>query len=180
MANGVSFALDTGVFRPTGHEVAGALAALGKQRREGLSADLHVAPSNRAALTRATVEAQRALQEAAFAAATAALRARSLAAVLDETLAMLADAETRPAATAKPAVAVAATATALSAREREVLVLVAEGRTNKAIAEALFVSPNTVKTHVASLLRKHDVGSRAQLAALVGAQAARSVHRPLT
>lgn len=34
------------------------------------------------------------------------------------------------------------------------------------IAEALFVSPNTVKTHVASLLRNHDVRSRAQLAAL--------------
>ena len=56
-------------------------------------------------------------------------------------------------------------AAALSPREREVLALVAEGHSNRAIAEALFVSPNTVKTHVASLLRKHDASSRAQLAA---------------
>jgi two-component system response regulator DegU len=47
-----------------------------------------------------------------------------------------------------------------------VLALVAEGRSNKAIAEALFVSPNTVKTHVASLLTKFQVDSRTQLAAI--------------
>jgi DNA-binding NarL/FixJ family response regulator len=54
----------------------------------------------------------------------------------------------------------------LSAREREVLALVAEGHTNKAIAEALFVSPNTIKTHVASLLTKLDAETRAQLAVI--------------
>jgi DNA-binding NarL/FixJ family response regulator len=54
-----------------------------------------------------------------------------------------------------------------------VLALVAQGQTNKAIAEALFVSPNTVKTHVASLLTKLDVDTRAQLAAIATRQAAR-------
>ncbi len=51
--------------------------------------------------------------------------------------------------------------------------LVAEGRSNKAIAEALFLSPNTIKTHVASLLHKLDADSRAQLAAMVAGQAFR-------
>jgi DNA-binding NarL/FixJ family response regulator len=46
-----------------------------------------------------------------------------------------------------------------------VLALVAEGRSNKAIAAALFISPNTVKTHVASLLNKLGADSRVQLAA---------------
>jgi DNA-binding NarL/FixJ family response regulator len=55
-----------------------------------------------------------------------------------------------------------------------VLALVAEGHSNRAIAEALFVSPNTVKTHVASLLRKHDASSRAQLAALAAGMAMRA------
>ena len=53
-----------------------------------------------------------------------------------------------------------------------VLALVAEGRSNKAIAEALFVSPNTVKTHVASLLNKLHAESRVQLAAIAARQAA--------
>lgn len=61
----------------------------------------------------------------------------------------------------------------LSPREREVLALVAQGRTNKAIAEALFVSPNTVKTHVTSLLTKLDVDTRAQLAVIATQQAMR-------
>lgn len=61
----------------------------------------------------------------------------------------------------------------LSPREREVLALVAQGRTNKAIAEALFVSPNTVKTHVASLFTKLDVDTRAQLAVIATQQAVR-------
>ena len=57
----------------------------------------------------------------------------------------------------------------LSPREREVLALLAEGRSNKAIAAALFVSPNTVKTHVASLLTKLGADNRAQLA-IIAAQ----------
>ena len=42
----------------------------------------------------------------------------------------------------------------LSAREREVLQLMAEGRSNKAICDALFVSPKTIETHTASIFNK--------------------------
>lgn len=54
----------------------------------------------------------------------------------------------------------------VSPREWDVLTLLAEGRSNSAIAESLYVSPNTVKTHVASLLRKLGANSRAHLAAI--------------
>ena len=45
----------------------------------------------------------------------------------------------------------------LTPREREVLGLLAEGHNNSAIAEHLFVSPDTVKTHRKNLMRKLDV-----------------------
>jgi DNA-binding NarL/FixJ family response regulator len=51
----------------------------------------------------------------------------------------------------------------LTEREREVLVLVARGRTNDEIAEELFVSPATVKTHVSRTMSKLDARDRAQL-----------------
>ncbi len=54
----------------------------------------------------------------------------------------------------------------ISPREREVLALVVAGRSNKGIAEALFVSLPTVKSHVASLLTKLDADNRAQLAVI--------------
>jgi DNA-binding CsgD family transcriptional regulator len=54
----------------------------------------------------------------------------------------------------------------LSPREREVLALVAKGQSNKTIAAALYVSPNTVKTHVSSLLTKLRADSRIQLATI--------------
>jgi DNA-binding NarL/FixJ family response regulator len=50
----------------------------------------------------------------------------------------------------------------LSERELEVLRLVVEGRDNAAIASELFISPNTVKSHVASIVAKLGVESRLQ------------------
>ena len=50
----------------------------------------------------------------------------------------------------------------LTAREREVLRQVALGRSNKEIGEALFISEETVKTHVGNLLAKLQVANRAQ------------------
>ncbi|WP_225991789.1 response regulator transcription factor, partial [Actinomadura montaniterrae] len=56
---------------------------------------------------------------------------------------------------------------ALTAREREVLKLVAEGRNNKEIAAALFISPKTASVHVSNILAKLNVSGRTQAAALV-------------
>jgi len=49
----------------------------------------------------------------------------------------------------------------LSAREREVIVLLAEGLTNAAIAKRLSLSDHTVKRHVANILVKLDLPTRA-------------------
>ena len=54
----------------------------------------------------------------------------------------------------------------LSPREQGVLELVASGLRNRAIAEALSISENTVKFHVANLLRKVGASTRAELASL--------------
>jgi two-component system, NarL family, response regulator LiaR len=50
----------------------------------------------------------------------------------------------------------------LSERELEVLRLIVEGRDNAAIAAELFISPNTVKSHVASIFVKLGVENRLQ------------------
>lgn len=55
--------------------------------------------------------------------------------------------------------------TVLSTREREVLALVARGTTNRAIAEHLFVSEATVKTHLIHVYDKLGVSDRAQAVA---------------
>jgi two-component system, NarL family, response regulator LiaR len=52
----------------------------------------------------------------------------------------------------------------LSPRELEVLKLVVEGFSNIEIAEALFLSPNTVKTHVRGIMNKLAVNDRVQAA----------------
>lgn len=50
----------------------------------------------------------------------------------------------------------------ISKREYEVLQLIAKGMTNKEVADALFVSENTIKTHIANLFAKLDVKRRTQ------------------
>lgn len=50
----------------------------------------------------------------------------------------------------------------LSMREREVLRLLAEGLSNKALARALGVSENTIKTHLANVYAKLGVGKRTE------------------
>lgn len=52
----------------------------------------------------------------------------------------------------------------LTGREKEVLLLIAEGKTNKDIAEELHISIKTVKTHVSNLLMKCELDDRTQLA----------------
>ena len=50
----------------------------------------------------------------------------------------------------------------LSDREHEVLELLAQGRTNREIGEALFLSEHTVKEHASALYRKMNVRNRAE------------------
>jgi len=52
----------------------------------------------------------------------------------------------------------------LTEREKEVLLLIAEGRSNKEIADELHISIKTVKTHVSNLLMKCELEDRTQLA----------------
>jgi ATP/maltotriose-dependent transcriptional regulator MalT len=52
----------------------------------------------------------------------------------------------------------------LSAREAEVYDLLAQGRSNREIASALFISESTVKVHVRRILQKLGVRSRTQAA----------------
>jgi NarL family two-component system response regulator LiaR len=53
---------------------------------------------------------------------------------------------------------------ALTNREKEVLMLIADGKSNKDISEELYISIKTVKTHVSNLLMKCELEDRTQLA----------------
>ena len=60
----------------------------------------------------------------------------------------------------------AAATLGLTARELDVLALLADGRTNRQIAAALYISVKTVGVHVSSILRKLDATTRTQAAAV--------------
>ena len=51
----------------------------------------------------------------------------------------------------------------LTSREQDVLSLILAGKSNRGIAETLFISESTVKTHVRNIFSKYDVSSRAEL-----------------
>lgn len=70
----------------------------------------------------------------------------------------------RAATHADPNTPITGEATKLTLREREVLGLLSEGLDNGAIAARLHLSAHTVRTHVANILRKMGVGSRAEAA----------------
>ena len=94
----------------------------------------------RAAATRAAARALEALTT---------LRARAQASRAENLLAQLRDAAAQPSQTRL-----------LSRREQEVLRLVAEGLSNRAIADRLVLSEHTVRRHVQNVLAKLGVGSR--------------------
>jgi DNA-binding NarL/FixJ family response regulator len=54
----------------------------------------------------------------------------------------------------------------LTRREAEVLALVAAGRSNRQIAQALFISPKTASVHVSNILAKLGADSRVEAAAI--------------
>jgi DNA-binding NarL/FixJ family response regulator len=54
----------------------------------------------------------------------------------------------------------------LPRREAEVLALVAEGRTNRQIGQALFITPKTASIHVSRILAKLGVAGRGEAAAV--------------
>ncbi|MEV6295874.1 AAA family ATPase [Streptomyces sp. NPDC051896] len=111
-------------------------------------------------------ERDRAVELLRLAAAVAAhLDARSLA----DTVARLAQrarltltrAPRQTLASADPAAALG-----LTSRERDVLRLVSAGRTNRQIAEELFISPKTASVHVSNILSKLGVSGRGEAAAM--------------
>ena len=59
-----------------------------------------------------------------------------------------------------------APALGLTPREQDVLRLVALGRTNRQIAEELYISPKTASVHVSNILAKLEVGGRGEAAAM--------------
>ena len=67
-----------------------------------------------------------------------------------------------------PGAALVAALGELSGRELQVLSLVAEGLTNHDIAQRLVLSEHTVNRHVANILRKLGLSSRAAAASLAG------------
>ena len=67
------------------------------------------------------------------------------------------------AAGARPRTTAAGGVESLTARELRVASLAAEGRTNREIAQALFVTPKTVEVHLSGAYRKLDIRSRREL-----------------
>ena len=54
----------------------------------------------------------------------------------------------------------------LTPRERDVLPLLVQGRTNRQIAETLFISENTAGVHVSNILGKFGASTRTEAAAI--------------
>jgi two-component system response regulator DevR len=67
---------------------------------------------------------------------------------------------------------------ALSPQERKILPLIAEGKTNKEIAEEVFLSDKTVKNYVSSILSKLNMRRRSEAAAFVAERRSRRPDDP--
>jgi DNA-binding CsgD family transcriptional regulator len=135
--------------------MAGRLYGAAEALYEAIGEPLVVPPRS---LYRRHVDALRdTLGTEAFAATWAAGRALPLEQAIAEARAVTAD---PAAAEAAPPAGAPNASPALTPREREVLRLLAGGKTDREIAEALFVSRRTVNSHVANILGKLGVHSR--------------------
>jgi DNA-binding NarL/FixJ family response regulator len=65
----------------------------------------------------------------------------------------------------------------LSPQERKILLAIAEGKTNKEIAEEVFLSDKTVKNYVSSILSKLNLRRRSEAAAFIAERRARLLDR---
>jgi DNA-binding CsgD family transcriptional regulator/Tfp pilus assembly protein PilF len=137
-------------------------AAEGMQSRIGYK----LPPKERDLQERATAALRSRLDAGAFQAAWAAGQALSL----EEAVAYVRSSAEETAAAAKAAAAreadkSAAASAGLTRRELEVLRLVVDGKSDKEIGEALFISHRTAMTHVLNILNKLGVNSRTAAAA---------------
>ncbi len=152
--------------------IAQALGAPSARSSVDAGERLAASSPRRAVLIQATAEACAALEAAVDAVAVAEARVRSATDALEDALQHLAETEAPSALPRQRQLDREDLVGALSPREREVLALVATGRSNKAIADELFVSPNSIKTHVASLLTKLRADTRVHLAVIAARQLA--------
>jgi non-specific serine/threonine protein kinase len=112
----------------------------------------HSAFPERTMFDRTESAVRSALSEKVRATAWSAGRSLMTAEAVDEALGLLADRAATPAASLAEVV--------LSPREQDVLRLLVMGRTDREIADALFISPRTAQGHVARLFDKLGVSTR--------------------
>jgi DNA-binding CsgD family transcriptional regulator len=121
-----------------------------------LGADLFETDAYRPWYESAVASAREALGPDAFDTAMHAGREYSRAQALDEAMAVF----------APPPRDEATSAFGLSPRERDVLHLLAQGQSNRAIADQLYIAEATVKVHVTSIFTKLGVDSRSAATAV--------------
>jgi non-specific serine/threonine protein kinase len=144
----------TGGEAERGARLLGAAAAL----REAIGTPLW--PVERERQERERASASHALGRARFDAAWAAGRQMTLAAAVADALAGV----TVPSALVTVVGVAQAPVSPLTPREREVATLVANGYTNRQIAETLIISAHTAERHVERILAKLGCSSRAEIA----------------
>ena len=64
----------------------------------------------------------------------------------------------------------------LTAHELQVALMVAEGRTNREVAAALFLAPKTIEHHLSVIFRKLDVKRRTELGRVFADELATAAH----